>query len=193
LGRSRAGVGVDGRADGVAPAVAAKGAAVFVSCKVDALDHDLSEVGQGARGLGRNVAADGGGEEFSKSRVEIAGREIFAGEEVSELASEGFGRIGAVLAASVKRTEQRMAGLTQSAAAAAVGESESTQGCGTDIRHGSLLRVGIGKSKIENRKSKYEKTMTGNWRPKSKNSSAGAPSKADWLRSFRPQKTRPSE
>ena len=70
MGRSRTGVGVDGRADGVAPAVAAEGAAVFVSCKVDALDHDLGEIGEGAGGFGRDVAAGGGGEEASESGVE---------------------------------------------------------------------------------------------------------------------------
>ena len=53
------------------------------SGEMDALDHDLGEIGEGAGGFGRDVAAGGGGEEASESGVEIARGGVMAGEEVS--------------------------------------------------------------------------------------------------------------
>ena len=69
------------------------------------MDHDLGEVGESARGFGRDVAADGGGEEASESGVEIASGKVASGEEMSEFMTEGFGGVGAVVAAYMERTE----------------------------------------------------------------------------------------
>ena len=102
-----------------------------MSCEVDALDHDLGEIGEGAGGFGRDVAADSGGEEASEGGVEIAGGEVASGEEVDEFAAELVGSVDAIVAAGVESTEQGMAELARSAAAAAIGESESTGRCGT--------------------------------------------------------------
>lgn len=98
---------------------------MLVFCEMDALDHDLGEIGEGAGGFGGDVASDGGGEEASEGGVEVAGGEIAAGKEMGEFAAELVGGVDAILAARVVRTEQRMAGLARSAAAAAVGERES--------------------------------------------------------------------
>ena len=46
------------------------GAGVRLLGEMDALDHDLGEIGEGAGGFGRDVAAGGGGEEASESGVE---------------------------------------------------------------------------------------------------------------------------
>lgn len=124
-------IGVDGGADFAAPGVGTERFGVFVLCEVDALDHDLGEIGEGARGFGRDVAADGGCEEASEGGVEIAGGEIASGKEMSEFAAELVGGVDAIVTARVVGTEQRMAGLSRSAAAAAIGESEATCGCGT--------------------------------------------------------------
>jgi len=113
-------VGVDGGADGAAPGVAAESTAVLLLGELDALDHDLGEVGEGAGGFGRDVAANGGGEEASEGGVEIAGGEVMAGEEMSDFAAEAVGGLGLVEFAGVERTEQRMAGRAQCAATAAV-------------------------------------------------------------------------
>ncbi len=56
-------VAVDGVADGIAPAVGAKGVDVFVLGEMDGLQEGLGEVGDGAGGSGFYVAADDGGEE----------------------------------------------------------------------------------------------------------------------------------
>jgi hypothetical protein len=72
---------------------------------MDALDHDLGEVGESARGFGRDVAADSGGEEAAESGVEIASGKVASREEMSEFTAEGFGSVGAVVAACVERTE----------------------------------------------------------------------------------------
>lgn len=124
-------IGVDGGADFAAPGVGTERFGVFVLCEVDALDHDLGEIGEGARGFGRDVAADGGSEEASEGGVEIAGGEIASGKEMSEFAAELVGGVDAIAAARVIRTEQWIAGLARGAAAAAVGESEVAIGCGT--------------------------------------------------------------
>src|SRR5258707_1376527 len=121
------GVGIDGGADGAAPGVAAESAAVLLLGELDTLDHDLAEVGEGAGGFGRDVAANGGGEEASEGGVEIAGGEVMAGEEMSDFAAEAVGGLGLVEFAGVERTEQRMAGLARGAAAAGLGERQRTQ------------------------------------------------------------------
>ncbi len=150
------GVGVDGGTDGIAPGIGTEAVAVFVFREMDALDHDLAEIGEGARGFGRDVATSGGGEEASEGGVEIAGGEVMAGEEMGDFAAEALVGLRLVEFAGVETTEQRMAGLARRAAVAAVGEAEGTQRRGTSCRHESLLKVGLGlgKTRIEMRESK---------------------------------------
>jgi hypothetical protein len=109
----------------VAPGVGAEGVDVFGFGEVDALNHDLGEV-SAAGGLGRDVAASGGGEEAAKSGVEITRGKIVAGEEMGDFAAELAGGVGLLEFASVGIAEQRVAGLAQSAATAAVGEGMCT-------------------------------------------------------------------
>src|SRR6266851_4340932 len=66
-------VGVDGIADGLAPAVRAEGVGEFVLGEVDGLQENLGQVGDGAGGSGFYIAADHGGDEASQGGAEIAG------------------------------------------------------------------------------------------------------------------------
>jgi hypothetical protein len=75
-------VAFNGSADGFAPTGVAKSVAVFVLGDVDGLQESLGQVSDGAGGSGLYVAADDGGDEASQGGAEIAGGEIFAGEEV---------------------------------------------------------------------------------------------------------------
>ncbi len=75
-------VGLDGNADGFAPAVRAEGVDVFVLGDVDGLHESLDQVGDGAGGFGFYIAADNGGDEACQGGAEIAGGEVVAGEEV---------------------------------------------------------------------------------------------------------------
>ena len=56
-------VGVDGIADGFAPAVRVEGVDVFVLGDVDGLQESLGQIGDGAGGSGFYIAADYGGDE----------------------------------------------------------------------------------------------------------------------------------
>ena len=76
-------VGLDGIADGFAPAVRAKRVDVFVFGHVDGLHESLHQVGDGVGGFGFYIAADDGGDEAGQGGAEIAGGEIVAGEEVA--------------------------------------------------------------------------------------------------------------
>ena len=149
------GVGVDGGTDRITPGVRTEGVAVFVFREMDALDHDLGEVGEGAGGFGRDVAAGGGGKEASQGGVEIAGGEVMAGEEMSDFAAQALGGLGLVEFAGVETAEQRMTGLARRAAVAAVGEAEGTQRRRTSCRHESLLKVGFG-TDLQNREKKNQ-------------------------------------
>jgi hypothetical protein len=135
-------VGVNRVADGTAPAIGAENVVVFVFGEPEALGHDLSDEGEGRGGFGLDVTAGGSGEDAAKSGVEIAGREVLAGKNIVDFAADIFGGLGLLLPLGMGTAEQRMAGLARRAAAAAIGESESTQRRRT-IRHGSLLRVGF--------------------------------------------------
>jgi hypothetical protein len=68
-----------------------------------------------------------GGEEAAEGGVEIAGGEIFAGEEVGDVAAEVFGGEGLGFFAGVEVAEVGMFGGAGSAAAAAVGEGERAE------------------------------------------------------------------
>ena len=75
-------VGVDGGADGFAPAFVSEGVDVFVLGEVDGLQLGLDHVGDGAGESGFYIAADYGRDEASHRGAEIAGGEVVAGEEV---------------------------------------------------------------------------------------------------------------
>jgi len=136
-------VGVDGMADGVAPAVGAEGVDVFVLGEADGLEERLRQVGDGAGGFGFYIAADDGGDEACQGSAEIAGGEVVAGEEVGQVVAEGFGSAGAGFFLGVVEAEVGMVAEAGSAATAAIGEGEQTQGCAVlfiELGHKSLLR-----------------------------------------------------
>jgi len=122
------GIVVNGGADASAPAVAAEGFGVLVLRDLDALHHDLGEVGEGCSGLWFDVALGGGGKEAAEDGVEVAGGEIAAREEIGGIAADFFGGLGLRLFTGMKTAELQMAGLARSAAATAVSKGEGTQG-----------------------------------------------------------------
>ena len=137
-------VGVDGVANGIAPAVGAEGVDVFVFGEVDGLQEGLGQVGDGAGGSGFYVAADNRGEEAAEGGAEIAGGEVVAGEEVGQVLAERFLGVGAGFFLGVVEAEVGIFAGARGAATAAIGESKHTQGhavLGTERRHKSLLRV----------------------------------------------------
>jgi hypothetical protein len=81
-------VGVDGIADGFAPAVGAERVDVFVLGDVDRLQESLRQVGDGAGRSGFYVAADDRRDEACQGAAKIAGREVVAGEEVGQVFAE---------------------------------------------------------------------------------------------------------
>ena len=119
----------DGFADEGAPKIAAEGVGELVLGALDGLGHGLGEIGESAGGARFDMAFDDGDEEASEGGVEIAGREIFAGEEVGDVAGETFSGEGLSFFAGVEVAEVRVFGGTGSAAAATVGESEGTEKC----------------------------------------------------------------
>jgi hypothetical protein len=150
------GIGVDRGADGSAPAIAAEGFRILVPGELDALHHDLGEVGEGTSGLWFDVALGGGGKDASEGGVEITGGEITAREEIGNVATDVFGGLGLRLFAGMKTAELRMTGLARSEALAAIGESETTQGRAVlwaKRGHGILLKLEL---KCDDRKWKRE-------------------------------------
>jgi len=118
----------DGLADGCAPAVSAEGIDVFVLGDVNGLYQALDHVGDGAGESGFYIAANDGGDEAREGGAEIAGGEVVAGEEVGKIFGEFLGGLDAGLLLSVIEAEVRMTSAARSAAAAAIGETEQTQG-----------------------------------------------------------------
>ena len=129
--RGRIAVGevlADGIADGSSPGVGAEGGDVLVLGTMDGLGESLGEIGEGAGGTGLNVAADDSGQEATEGSAEIAGGKVLAGEEIGEFAGEFIGGAGLGVFAGVAGAEVGMMGGAGSAALAAVGKSETTQG-----------------------------------------------------------------
>ena len=118
----------DGIADGLAPGVGAEGVDVLVLGKRDGLGESLGEIGEGAGGARLNVAADDGGQEAAEGGAEIAGGKVLAGEEIGQFAGEFIGGAGLGVLAGVVGAEVGMMGGAGSAALAAVGKGETTQG-----------------------------------------------------------------
>src|SRR5713101_8290623 len=79
-------------------------------------------------GAGLNVAADDGGQEAAEGGAEIAGGKVLAGEEIGQFAGEFIGGAGLGVFAGVIGAEVGMAGGAGSAALAAIGKGETTQG-----------------------------------------------------------------
>ena len=134
----------DGIADNPAPRVVAEGVGVFVLRMMDGLGESLGEIGEGAGGAGFNVAADDGGQEAAEGGAEIAGGKVFAREKIGQFEGEFIGGAGLGFFAGVVGAEVGMMGGAGSAALAAVGERETTQGLavlGTEGGHRILLRV----------------------------------------------------
>jgi len=127
---------VDGIADGPAPGIGAEGVNVLVLGKMDGLGESLGEIGEGAGGAGLNVAADGGGQEAPESGAEIAGGKVLAGEEIGQFTGEFIGGAGLGVFAGVVGAEVGMMGGAGSAALAAVGKGETTQGLAVLIECG---------------------------------------------------------
>jgi len=96
--------------------------------KMDGLGESLGEIGEGAGGAGLNVAADDGGQKAAEGGAEIAGGKVLAGEEIGQFAGEFIGGAGLGVLAGVVGAEVGMMGGAGSAALAAVGEGETTQG-----------------------------------------------------------------
>ena len=118
----------DGIADGFAPAVGAEGVDVFVLGDVEGLHESLGEVGDGASSSGFYIAADNGGDEACQGGAEIAGGEVVAGEEVGQVFAEFLRGAGAGFFLGVVEAEMGIIAEARSAATAAVGERETTQG-----------------------------------------------------------------
>jgi hypothetical protein len=88
------------------------------------LEKSLRQVGDGAGGFGFYVAADDGGEDAGEGGAEIAGGDVFAGEEVGQVFADGFCGASAGLFLGVVEAEVGMAAGARGAAAAAIGEGE---------------------------------------------------------------------
>src|SRR6266852_9833141 len=134
----------DGIADGPAPGIGAEGVGGFLVGKRDGLGESLGERGEGAGGAGLNVAADDGGQEAAEGGAEIAGGKVFAGEEIGQFAGEFIGGGGLGVFAGVVGVEVGMMGGAGSAALAAIGEGETTQGLAVlwaKRGHGWLLKL----------------------------------------------------
>jgi hypothetical protein len=117
---------------------------VVVLGKMDGLDEGLGEIGEGAGGARLDVTAGYAGDEAAEGGGEIAGGEVLTGEEVGEVAGEFIGRAGLGVFAGVVGAEMGMAGGAGSAALAAIGEGETTQGLAVlwaKRGHGCLLKL----------------------------------------------------
>ena len=118
-------IGVDGVDDGVVPLRVTAGADEFVLGEMKSLEHGLGEVGEGAGGARLYVAASHGDEDAAEGGVEVVGREIIAGEEVSEIFADFLAGAGLGFLLGVVVAEVGAGGDAGSAATAAVVESET--------------------------------------------------------------------
>src|SRR5882762_10093421 len=132
----RAGVVVDGAADGLAPAVGTEGVDIFQLGDVDGLQESLRQVGGGTGGSGFYITADDCGDETPQGGAEITGGEVVAGEEVGQVFAERFRGAGAGFFLGVVEAEVGMVAVARSTATAAIRESKRTQ------RHAVVLTRG---------------------------------------------------
>jgi formylmethanofuran:tetrahydromethanopterin formyltransferase len=90
------------------------------------------------------VTAGYAGDEAAEGGAEIVGGEVLTGEEIGEVAGEFIGGAGLGVFAGVVGTEVWMVGGARSAALAAIGEGETTQGLAVlwaKRGHGCLLKL----------------------------------------------------
>jgi hypothetical protein len=142
VGKAVVVVGVYGGTDGFAPAVGAESVDVLMLGDVDGLQLGLEHVGDGAGDSGFYFAADYGGDQAGDGSAEIAGGKIVAGEEAGEVFAECFCGLGLSFFFGVVEAEMGMMAGAGRAAAAAVGETEKTEGyavLGGERGHRSLL------------------------------------------------------
>ena len=88
----------------------------------------MAEIGEGCGVCGFDLALGDGGEEPPEHEGEVAGGDIVAGEEKGDALSGFFASESLRFFAGVEGAEIRVAIAARSAAAAAIGECESTQG-----------------------------------------------------------------
>lgn len=144
LGEAVVVVAGDGMADASAPAVPVEGIGEFVLGEMDGLQESLGEIGEGGGGFGFDLSIGDGGEEAGEGETEIAGGDVFAGKEESDIVADLRGGLCLGFLASVEETEMRMAVRAGSAATAAVGEGEGAEGrtvLGAECRHGSSPKI----------------------------------------------------
>jgi hypothetical protein len=102
-------VALDGIADGPAPVVGVEGVDVFVPGKMDSLDEGLGDGDDGAGGARLDVTACYADDEAAECGDEIASGEVFAGEEIREIAGEFIGGAGRGVFAGAVGAEVGMA------------------------------------------------------------------------------------
>src|SRR5882762_733625 len=94
----------------------------------EGLDEGLGEISEGAGGARLDVTAGYAGHQAAKCGAQIAGGEVWTGEEIREFAGEFIGGASLGVFAGVVGAEAGMAGGAGNAALAAIGEGETTQG-----------------------------------------------------------------
>jgi len=108
---------------------------------MESLNEGLAEKGEGAGGLGFNVALGDGSEEAAQGEGKVSGGNIVTGKKKGDVLAGFLASKGLRLFAGVESAEMRMAVAARSAAAAAICERERTQGravLGAIRRHRSL-------------------------------------------------------
>jgi hypothetical protein len=138
-GFGRSGGRSEGSADGAAPVVGAEGVDVFALGELDGLQQGLAEIGEGGGGFWFDFPLGDSGEEAAQGGAEIAGREIAAGQERGYIAANLLGGEGSGFPFGMEAAEMRVAVEARRAAAAAIGEGESTQARAIGA-HGSLQK-----------------------------------------------------
>lgn len=118
----------------------AEGVGIFFLGDLDGEQESLREIGERGGGARLDDTTGDCGEKAAQGGGQVAGRDVITRQEEKEIAAELVSGLGLRVLASMEATEERMAGLERSAAAAAVGESESTEPnavFGLDRGHGS--------------------------------------------------------
>src|SRR5271155_2457318 len=115
--------------------------------QLKSLNEGLAEKGEGAGGLGFNVALGDGSEEAAQGEGKVSGGNIVTGKKKGDVLAGFLASKGLRLFAGVESAEMRMAVAARSAAAAAICERERTQGravLGAVCGHRNLQKVSFG-------------------------------------------------
>lgn len=119
-----------------------EGAGEFVFGHGESLRQDLSEIAEGVSRFGVDLAAGDGAEETTEAAVEGAGADIVGADTRRDVVPGVLGSEALELSLGVEETKVGIFGVTGSFAAAAIGESEGTQGgavLGGFLGHRDLL------------------------------------------------------